>query len=74
MIPSENNPFRTPGKLEEFASKFMAEDDKKPLIIWFDKFEKVLKKLGTSFTMIRNLPMRPQRPLQNPLNWMKHSI
>ncbi len=48
MIPM-NNPFRTPGKLEEFTAKFMAEDDKKPLIKWFDKFEKALKKHGTNY-------------------------
>ena len=48
MIPT-HNPFRTPGKLEEFTAKFMAEDDKKPLIKWFDKFERALKKLGTNY-------------------------
>ena len=48
MIPM-NNPFRNPGKLEEFTAKFMAEDDKKPLIKWFDKFERALKKLGTNY-------------------------
>ena len=48
MIPM-HNPFRTPGKLEEFTAKFMAEDDKKPLIKWFDKFEKALKKHGTNY-------------------------
>ena len=49
MIPSENNPFRTLGNVEQFVTKYLAEDDKKPLIIWFDKFEKVLKKLGTNY-------------------------
>jgi hypothetical protein len=48
MIPS-NNPFRKLGKFESYVAAFMAEDDKKPLIKWFDKFEKVLKKLGTDY-------------------------
>ena len=48
MIPM-NNPFRNPGKLEEFTAKFMSEEDKKPLIKWFDKFERALKKLGTNY-------------------------
>ena len=48
MIPN-NNPFRKLGKFESYVAAFMAEDDKKPLIKWFDKFEKVLKKLGTDY-------------------------
>ena len=49
MIPMDNNLFRNPGKFEEFTAKFMSEDDKKPLIKWFDKFEAALKKLGTNY-------------------------
>ena len=48
MTPT-NNPFRNPGKFEQFTASFMAEDDKKPLLTWFNKFEKVLKKLGTNY-------------------------
>ena len=48
MIPT-NNPFRAPGKFERFTASFMAEDDKKPLLTWFNKFEKALKKLGTNY-------------------------
>ena len=55
MIPT-HNPFNNPGKLEEFAAKFMAEDDKKPLLKWFDKFEKSLKKLGTNYQKSRIKP------------------
>ena len=48
MIP-DNNPFRKLGKFESYVAAFMSENDKKPLIKWFDKFEKVLKKLGTDY-------------------------
>ena len=48
MIPT-NNPFREFGNVETFVSKWLAEEDKKPLIKWFDKFEKALKKMGINY-------------------------
>lgn len=48
MIP-QSNPFREYGNVETFVSKWLAEEDKKPLIKWFDKFEKALKKLGVNY-------------------------
>jgi hypothetical protein len=48
MIPT-HNPFRAPGKFEQFTASFMAENDKKPLLAWFDKFEAALSKAGTDY-------------------------
>ena len=48
MIPT-HNPFRAPGKFEQFTARFIAENDKKPLLAWFDKFESALSKAGTNY-------------------------